>query len=142
MLGLTRKNIRAGLLEALNSISTVGGRVSSGEVALGIGLPNITYNIETENYNTSGGYMVNDDDPGEREIKIIIEGRALLRDGTEVPIDDLCLEIEKEIASGSTLNQWCNYLTLETTTYDLAEDDKPIGLVTLEYVGYYIEGVV
>lgn len=139
MLGYTRKKIRTELNNALASIPAVNGRVVSGDPEPFIGLPNITHNIESESLDPSTSSFVYGDDPSGRAIRIIIEGRAEISDGSDAPIDDLCLDIERVIASAATLNSWCDDLRLQNTSYELVESNIPIGLATLEYAGYYIE---
>ena len=138
-IGNKRTLIRAALDTALKNISTVANRVITGEEEPNLSLPNITHNIVATNFDGDKSNMGDVTDTSYREFRIEVDGRALLRDGSDKPLDDLCLEIEKQIASASTLNSLANDLRLESTDYELSEDEKPIGLATLIYLGNYEE---
>lgn len=139
MLGYSMKQIRRHLQSSLSGISSVQGRVLSGEAEPGIGLPSIVYSIATERLDDDSAYMKTGDDPHERKMQLTIEGRALLRSGSEVPIDDLCWDIENAVRGNPVLNSWSQELRLNSTSYQMEEAESPIGLATLIYEGYYHE---
>jgi hypothetical protein len=62
-----------------------------------------------------------------------------LSSGTDAPLDDLCLDIENSMLAAGPLNDWCKYMRLESTEYDLEEEELPVGLATLNYTGFYEE---
>lgn len=139
MLGVTLILIKENLLAALSGITSVEGRITYGDAIPGLALPNITVNVPSESLDYESAYMKYSDDPYERSLDVVIEARALLRDGTEVPIDDLCWEIENAIKAYAPLYNVARDLRLSTTTYQLEEDALPVGLATIEYVGYYLD---
>jgi hypothetical protein len=139
MLGKTRNRIINELESVLSGITAIGGRVVYGEVEPNIGIPNLTYDLYSEEIDPDSMYMSDVSDPMERKLYISIEGRSSLPNGSETMIDDLCLEVEKRVATGSTLNDWCKYLELDSTSYDVDDGDTPLGLFKLNYMGYYQE---
>lgn len=139
MIGHSLKKIKENLHAALSGVAGVQGRVLAGEAEPGIGLPNIVYKVSSESVNDDGAYMKAGDDPYERKLLLSIEARAILRDGSEAPIDDLCEGIESAVKNHSRLNGWCQELRLTATEYETEENDLPIGLATLSYEGFYQE---
>lgn len=133
MFGTTRTEISDTLKTTLDAIGSVEARVVVGSPVPELMLPNITFKIEEEALDPVRSYMGSDT----REVRITIEGRALIEDGSDSPIDDLCLEIESSIATASTLSALCQDLRIESTSIELEEDSIPIGLAILSYIGYY-----
>ena len=136
-LGAIRTQIRAELLSALSGVTD--GRIVSGEEEPEMALPNIVHNITIESLDIRGSSMVSGSDPSFRDIQIEIDGRALLVDGSDVPIDDLSLEIEKAIATASTLNALIYDLRLSSTDNEIDEQEDKLGHAKLIYYGSYEE---
>lgn len=134
-LGTIRTQIRAELLSVLSGVTD--GRIVSGEEEPEMALPNIVYNITIESLNSQGSSMVSGSDPSYRDFQIEIDGRALLLDGSDVPIDDLSLDIERVIATASTLNSLVSDLHLNSTDYEIDETEDKLGHAKLIYYGSY-----
>lgn len=132
-IGNIRKTIRTYLNTALN---TVTSNISEGEPIPGMPIPNISYMMEDT---IDSDIMHTNDTVGIRELEISVIGIANTHNGSDAPIDDLCLSIEKAIASSAYLNVRVNDLKLDSTSYDLDEEDEKVANCTLIYRGYYNE---
>lgn len=134
--GSTRRLIKSYLKFLLGQIPIIENRVMIGSAQPGMSFPNITILVEQDGKYSGGGYMSDIDDTDPRILKLTIEARTLLVDGTEFDLDILCVEIEKTIANQIVLENFVSELLLEYTEYEIEESDNAYGKATLIYTGY------
>lgn len=132
-----RQQIRERAATILAGLTTTGSRVYQSRVypMADANLPGLTiYTIEE----SAEIKTLNQPRRSERELRLVVEGRAKAANNLDDMLDTICTEVEKAMAADPTLNALANDHNLSRTSIELAGDgEQPVGVVTMEFLVMY-----
>jgi hypothetical protein len=132
-----RQQIRTRVVTLLTGLTTTGARVYASRIypMADANLPGLTIYAAEE---TADIATLATPRRSQRELSLIVEGRAKAITGLDNTLDTICTEVEKALAADPSLNGLANDQWLTRTSMELSGDgEQPVGVVTLEYTIRY-----
>jgi hypothetical protein len=132
-----RQQLRARAVTLLTGLTTTGSRVFASRIypMADANLPGLTLYAAEETCEIA---TLSTPRRSERELRLIVEGRAKAVSGLDDTLDTICTEVEKALAADPTLNGLANDHWLQRTSMELVGDgEQPVGIVTLEFTVRY-----